>query len=112
MRTEDGSIIYECLNGKSEAFGIIVDKYKAGIYALVCAELGNFRDAEDVTQEVFIQAYRDLRSLRRWESFAFWLYRIAYTRCRKWIRSRSRRPDSAFIEDQDPEVLEKPSLDA
>ena len=70
MRTEDGSIIYECLNGKPEAFGILIDKYKAGIYAFVCAEVRNFHDAEDVTQEVFIQACRDLRSLRRWESFA------------------------------------------
>jgi len=33
MRTEDGSIIQECLNGSPEAFGILVDKYKEGIYA-------------------------------------------------------------------------------
>ncbi|MFC1715543.1 RNA polymerase sigma factor [Candidatus Poribacteria bacterium] len=62
MRTEDGSIIYECLNGKPEGFGILVDKYKAGVYAFVCAQVRNFQDAQDVTQEVFIQAYRDLRS--------------------------------------------------
>jgi RNA polymerase sigma factor (sigma-70 family) len=112
MRTEDGSIINECLGGKPQAFGMLVDKYKAGIYAYVCAEVRNFHDAQDITQEVFIQAYRDLRSLRKWESFTFWLYRIAYTRCKKWIRTRSRRPDSEFAEDQDPKVLEKLSLDA
>lgn len=111
MRTEDGSIIYECLNGKPEAFGILVDKYKAGVYAFVCSQVGSFQDAQDVTQEVFIQAYRDLRSLRKWESFGFWLYRIASTRCKKWIRAGSRRPDNAFTEDQDPNILERPSLD-
>ena len=33
MRSEDGSIIYECLNGEPDAFGMLVDKYKEGIYA-------------------------------------------------------------------------------
>jgi RNA polymerase sigma factor (sigma-70 family) len=112
MRTDDGCIVQDCLNGKPEAFGILVDKYKAGIYAFVCAEVRNFQDAEDVTQEVFLKAYHNLRSLRRWESFGFWLYRIARNQCKKWVRSQSRRPDSSLIEDQDPKVVEKPSLDA
>jgi len=89
MRTDDGSIVQECLNGKPGAFGILVDKYKAGIYAFVYAELLNFHDAQDVTQEVFLQAYRGLHNLRRWESFAFWLYRIARNLCKKWIRTQS-----------------------
>jgi RNA polymerase sigma factor (sigma-70 family) len=110
MRTDDGSIVQECLNGKPGAFGILVDKYKAGIYAYVYTELRNFHDAQDVTQEVFLQAYRGLRSLRRWESFSFWLYRIAHNLCKKWVRTQSRRPDSEFIEDQESETLEVSSL--
>ncbi|MFC1717958.1 sigma-70 family RNA polymerase sigma factor [Candidatus Poribacteria bacterium] len=112
MRTEDGYIIHECLNERPEAFGILVDKYKAGIYAYVYAELRNFQDAQDVTQEVFLQAYRGLRNLRRWESFASWLYRIARNLSRKWIRAESRRPDRKFIEDQNPEALENISIDS
>ena len=112
MRTEDGCIIQECLNGKSEAFGILVDKYKAGIYAFVYAELRDFRDAQDVTQEVFLEAYRGLRSLRRWESFGFWLYRIARNLCRKWIRTQSRRIDREFLEDQEPRALEDFSINS
>ena len=71
VRPDDRYLIYKCLNGDSAAFGILVDKYKAGIYAYVYAELGNFQDAQDVTQEVFLQAYRGLRSLRRWENPGF-----------------------------------------
>ena len=52
MRTDDGSIIYECLNGEPEAFGVLVDKYKEGIYAYVYHKLGDFQDAQDVAQEV------------------------------------------------------------
>ena len=83
MRTEDGCIIRRCLEGEPEAFGLLVDKYKAGVYAFVYVKLRNFQDAQDVTQEVFLQAYRGLRSLRRWESSASWLYRIARNLSRK-----------------------------
>jgi RNA polymerase sigma factor (sigma-70 family) len=112
MRTEDGSIIHRCLNGEPEAFGILVDKYKEGIYAFAHTKLRDFRDAQDVTQEVFVRAYRDLRSLRRWESFAFWLYRIASARCKLYVRTQSRRVDQDFIEDQDPKALEANSMSA
>ena len=111
MRTEDGCIIYRCLNGEPEAFGLLVDKYKAGIYAFVYNKLLNFQDAQDVTQEAFLQAYRDLRALRRWESFVFWLYRIAHNCCAKWLQTRSRRPDCSFIEDQDQRALESYSME-
>ncbi len=112
MRTEDGSIIQECLNGKPGAFGVLVDKYKEGVYAYVYTELHSFQDAQDVTQEVFLQAYRDLRSLRQWESFGFWLYRIAHRRCIQWFRVRSRRVDGEFIADQSPEAIDASSLDS
>jgi RNA polymerase sigma factor (sigma-70 family) len=112
MRTEDGSIIYECINGEPGAFGVLVDKYKGGIYAFVYDKLQDFQDAQDVTQEVFLQAYRGLRSLRRWESFSFWLYRIAYARCADFLRIRSRRIDREFTEDQNPEVMDVYSLDS
>jgi len=64
MRTEDGHIIYKCLNGDRVAYGLLVDKYKESIYALAYSKLGNFHDAEDVTQEVFIKAYQKLRTLK------------------------------------------------
>ena len=110
MRTDDGHIVQECLNGESTAFGILVDKYKAGIYAFVYDKLRNFHDAQDVTQEVFLQAYSNLRSLRRWESFGFWLYRIARNQCGKWTRTQSRRLDRKLIEGQDSKSLEDYSL--
>ncbi|MEK7398140.1 MAG: sigma-70 family RNA polymerase sigma factor [Candidatus Poribacteria bacterium] len=111
MRTEDGRIIQECLNGEPEAFGVLVDKYKQGIFAFVYAKLRNFQDAQDVTQEVFLKAYKDLHSLKRWESFAYWLYRIAYSRCAEFLRKNSKRIDLDFIEDQDSKIMDVPSLD-
>jgi len=112
MQTEDGSLIHKCLNGEPETFSLLVDKYKTGIYAFTYARLGGFHDAQDVTQEVFIQAYTNLRNLKKWDSFVFWLYRIASAQCAKWIRTQTRRKDKEFIEDQDPRILEIPSIDS
>lgn len=112
MRTEDGCIIQDCLDGKSEAFGMLVDKYKEGIYAFVYTQIRDFQDAQDVTQEAFLQAYRDLHSLRRWESFSFWVYRIANRCCAQYFRTRSKRVDREFINDQASMLIDAPSLES
>ncbi|MDQ1316840.1 MAG: hypothetical protein QG588_489, partial [Candidatus Poribacteria bacterium] len=112
MRTEDGHIIHKCLNGEPIAYGLLVDKYKESIYALAYSKLGNFHDAEDVTQEVFIKAYQKLRTLKRWDNFLAWLYAITSNLCKNWIRTQSRRPDRHFIEDQESAKLDYPSVDS
>lgn len=50
--------------------------------------------------------------MRKWDSFVFWLYRIAFAQCSKWQRAKSRHPDSEFIDDQDPQKMEAPSIDS
>ena len=106
MKTEDGEIISKCLNGDSTAFGLLVDKYKESIYALAYSRLRNFHDAEDVTQEVFISAFRRLKTLRRWDSFLGWLYSITSNLCKMQKRSQSRRPDREFLEDQESQDID------
>jgi RNA polymerase sigma factor (sigma-70 family) len=112
MRTEDGDLIYRCLNGESEAFGFLVDKYRESVYGLALAMLLNFDDADDVTQEVFITAYKKLRSLRRWDCFRLWLYSITRNACKMFIRSKSKKPDIKYLEDENLETLERPSIDS
>gem|GEM_PF-1879388 len=112
MRTEDGYIIQQCLDGNSAAFGLLVDKYKRGIYALAYSQVSNFHDAQDIAQEAFIKAYQNLHTLRRWDTFMGWLYRITMNVCRNWKRSSVRRPDSEFSEDQDPIQIDNISLES
>ncbi|MFC1718812.1 sigma-70 family RNA polymerase sigma factor [Candidatus Poribacteria bacterium] len=112
MQTADGYIIDKCLNGDSAAFGLLVDKYRAGVYALAYSKLRDFRDAEDVAQEAFVKAYMKLRTLKRFDRFHAWLYAITANLCKDWVRAQSRRPDSEFIEDQDQEALEEPSINS
>ena len=112
MRTDDGYIINKCLNEEPAAFGMLVDKYKASIYALAYAKLGNFHDAEDVTQEVFLKAYQKLRTLKRRDNFFAWIYSITSNLCKMWWRARANRPDAEFIADQEATSLAHPSMNS
>jgi len=112
VRTEDGHIIQQCLDGDKAAFGLLVDKYRKSIYALAYSKVRDFHDAQDITQEVFIKAYRNLRVLRRWENFVGWLYRITSNLCKDWYKSNSRRPDREFVEDQEPDILTHQSINS
>jgi RNA polymerase sigma factor (sigma-70 family) len=112
MQTEDSYFIQKCLNGESEAFGFLVDKYKASVYYFLLSRLRNVHDAEDVSQKVFLRAYERLKHLKRWESFAKWLYSIAYTQSRNFIREKHNRPDRESFEEQDPSIMINHSIDS
>lgn len=112
MRSDDEYFIQRCLDGDNTAFGFLVDKYKACVYALAYSKLRNFHDAEDITQEAFIKAYRNLRTLRRWDDFSIWLHAITLNLCKMFVRGESRRIDNEFIEDQDPNIFDEFSLKA
>jgi len=112
MRSDDKYFIQRCLDGDSAAFGFLVDRYKACVYALAYSKLHNFHDAEDITQETFIKAYNSLRTLRKWDDFSVWIHSIASNLCKAFLRSESRRIDNEFIEDQDPQISDDFSLES
>ena len=112
MRTEDGYIIRKCLEGEKEAFGFLVDKYKLSVYAFAYSKLHNFHDAEDITQEVFIKAFRKLHTLKWWDSFLSWLYAITSNLCKNFIRSKFNRPDREFIAEQDSAPFDSAAMNS
>lgn len=91
-------IIKECLVGKKEAFAGLVEKYKIMIYNLTYRMTGNSHDAEDLSQETFLRAYRRLEDFNIQEKFSTWLYTIALNLC----RDKARRRKFAFISSEEP----------
>ena len=100
MHTSDGQIVHQCLSGNTEAFAELVEKYKARIFALVYAKVGQFQDAEDLTQDVFFNAYKKLSTLKRWDNFYAWLHSSAVNRCKDFQRTKYRQIDAAYLADQ------------
>jgi len=86
--------------GDQQAFGRLVDEYKDKIYSYVSRMLGDPYEAEDVTQEAFVRAYRSLPRFRGASSFHTWLYRIASNLAIDVVRRRKRNDVSAFSLDE------------
>ena len=86
MRTQVEQLVKSAVNGDKDAFCALVVKYQHAVYGLAFHYLRNFADAEDVAQEVFLEAYRRLGTLRHPEKFAFWLNGITVNLCKMWLR--------------------------
>ncbi len=74
----DISIVRKVLEGDTDAFGLFVDRYGSMVFHVVLRISGNHEEAEDLSQEVFIRAYRQLSQFRGEAAFSSWLYRIAW----------------------------------
>ncbi len=84
------AIVALCLRGEQAGFDALYDQFAAGIYRLCYGLLLNREDAEDVTQEAFVYAFKNLhRYDAKRSAFKTWLYTIAISRCRNMYR-RSR----------------------
>jgi len=78
---DESSLVAASLAGQSGAFDLIVERHRRPVYQLCYRFVGNHEDASDLSQEVFLRAYRGLRSFRGHSSLATWLYRIGVNVC-------------------------------
>lgn len=83
--------IAETLNGDIDSFKNLFDKYYSRVKSIAFGILSNEQDAEDVTQEAFLKAYKNLSSFKGQSSFYTWIYRIVYNLCIDTKRKSSRK---------------------
>lgn len=94
MTTHEDELILLSKDGNLDAYNQIVERYQQQVYNISVRMLGSPQDAEDVTQEIFVQSWKALHSFRG-ANFRAWLFRIASNACRDFLRSkRSRKADS------------------
>ena len=87
-REDDVQLIHNILSGDHAAFSVLVEKHQKSVHALVWRKIGDFHDAEEVTQDTFLQVYKKLPTLKNPHQFAGWLYVIANRYCIDWMRKR------------------------
>ena len=73
--------INKVINGNSNAFANLVDNYKNMVFSLAFKMTKNREEAEEVSQDTFIKAYKNLKNFKGDSKFSTWLYRIAYHAC-------------------------------
>ena len=77
LRVEDAALVAALKAGSEEAFAILIGQYSQPIYSLIARSLNDPADAADITQEVFVKVFRNIRSFHGDASLRTWLYRIA-----------------------------------
>jgi RNA polymerase sigma factor (sigma-70 family) len=98
----DEKLIAMARSGNAGAFEMIVDRYQGRLLGFCRQMLGSTEDAEDVLQEVFVNAYRAMLADEREINLRPWLYRIARNRCLNHLRKPS--ADAQESMDMVPEV--------
>jgi RNA polymerase sigma-70 factor (ECF subfamily) len=73
----DADLVQACLGGDRSAFDAIVERHQRAIYCVCYRFAGTHEDASDLAQDVFVRAYKSLRTFKGQASLATWLYRIA-----------------------------------
>ena len=91
-------LIEQLKKGEEAAFTKLVDEYEGMIYNTVLGIVQNEDDADDVTQEVFVQVYQSISSFKGDSKFSTWLYRIAITRALDHEKRKKRKKRFGFVQ--------------
>src|SRR3954470_7691165 len=107
--TDVAAVLARARQGDSEAFRTLVERHSRRAFQLAFRLTGNEQDAEDVVQEAFIRAYRQLGRFEARAHFATWLHRIVANCSIDLIRSRRQRSNHASTDDLPP--ADQPEVD-
>ncbi|MGH9521898.1 MAG: RNA polymerase sigma factor [Terriglobales bacterium] len=101
-RIDDTALIRDAQRGDRAAFEELVRQYDQAVLRLALHLTGSEADAQDIYQDAFIKAYRNIGSFRFECSFYTWIYRIVTNLCLDYLRKRNvRKEDSAVTTDAD-----------
>jgi RNA polymerase sigma-70 factor, ECF subfamily len=90
-RTAERRLIARAINGDQEAFAELYQAHKNNVYSLCLRMTANTAEAEDLTQEAFIQVFRKLGSFRGDSAFSTWVYRVTTNIALMHFRKKSLR---------------------
>ncbi|MCX6163903.1 MAG: RNA polymerase sigma factor [Ignavibacteriae bacterium] len=94
---EEKELIEKIIGNDREAFRELYDKFSSRVYNTILGILQNTEDAEDVTQEVFIQIFRSIQNFKQDSTLSTWIYRITVNKALEFIRSKKRKKRFAIV---------------
>lgn len=106
MEETDATAIARARTGDSDAFRTIVERHGRNVFRLAFRMTGNENDAEDIVQETFLKAYKQLNRYESRSSFGTWLFRIAANCSLDLIRSRKSRQEVGMASGEERDRLD------
>ena len=98
VQNEETRYIARILDGETEYFSVLLDRYSRPLYSLIVQIVGCPKDAEELLQDVFLKAFRNLGSYKGECLFSTWIYRIAYNTA---ISATRKKKQEYFYIDED-----------
>ena len=86
--TSDSMLVQQALSGNQEAFEVLVSRYKKSLFGLIYHYVGEYHEAEDVLQQVWLQLYLSLATLRPHVQIKPWLFTVARNRSLDVLRQK------------------------
>jgi RNA polymerase sigma factor (sigma-70 family) len=108
---DDGELVRQALNGGHSAFAILVERYTILVRAYCRYRIWRLDVVDDLAQETFLRAWRDLRSLKQPDKFGGFLLGIAKNLCRNWRKARQNSQTRFSDLEGDGQVRLDPRLD-
>ena len=93
---EDADLIRKARRGDVEAFNLLISRWEKRVFNYLLRILQNREDALDLSQDVFLKAYQNLRKLEDPQRFAAWLFRIAHNEAYSLFRKRKPESEEPF----------------
>ena len=95
----DQHYINKVLGGDTNSFAFLVEKYKDMVFTLALKINKSREEAEEVSQDTFIKAFKSLKNFKGDSKFSTWVYKIAYNNCMDRIKKNSRRYHTDAIDE-------------
>lgn len=99
-----------CREGEAGAFEELYRRHSGRLYSLVFRMAGSATEAEDLLQEIFLNAHRKLGSFRGDSTLGTWLYRLAVNQCLDFLRGRQNRMNRASMSLDDDDAEEPAAM--
>ena len=100
LMNSSADLVARACRGDQEAFRLIFERYSRPVISFVDDLVGDRELAEELTQETFVRAYRNLRTLRAETKLSTWLFGIARNVARESLRARARHNHDVDLDDQ------------
>ena len=97
MTTNDQILINQIVEGDTNSFTVLVDRYKDLVFTLALRMLKNREEAEEVAQDTFIKTYKALDKFKGDSKFSTWIYRVAYNSCLDRIKKNKKHLNDVEI---------------
>ena len=106
MRTADLELAARCRAGDADAFEELYRQHARRLFSLAVRMLGSADEAEDLLQEVFLQAHQKLTGFRGESTLGTWLYRLTMNHCLDHLRGRQAKMSRATGSLEDENAVE------